>query len=140
MAESPLWSLAELNELEPDDNHYDSTLDNLWDHRCDEHVPAGRPERAPVAQINPSQLEGEPIAVETLRYIESIQSAIREGMALPHVVVLHDARAEHPYALIEGRHRYNAHFREGAPTIRAFVAHVNRCGRPPRQEPYEDDL
>jgi hypothetical protein len=134
-------SLAELNAEAPD-HHYGSTVDNLaalFD--ASEDLRCFRVEHVLVAEINESQLYDDPEDIEGYAKIESIRSTIRLGIPLPAVVLVHAAEGRSRwvlpasegdgfYDLLEGRHRYNAVYRERVPRIHAWVAHVGCCGGP----------
>ncbi|MBT8224908.1 MAG: ParB N-terminal domain-containing protein [Dactylosporangium sp.] len=104
-------------------------LDSLFD--ATDRLRCFRKEFVPVAEIGRSQLFDDPEDVEGDEKIESIRSTIRSGTGLPAIVVVHvSERRRGPYHLLEGRHRYNAAYRELARSIYAWVAHIECCGGP----------
>ena len=129
---SDVWrSLNELNDETPDHDHW-STEDNMRDpHAASSDLRCWREEWIHVGEVDPFQLFDDPDDSEGDAKIESIRVTLRSGGSLPAVVTIHHPhQGEHPYYLIEGKHRYNAAFRESAETIFAWVAHLDCCGGP----------
>ncbi|MET8907586.1 hypothetical protein [Micromonospora sp. NPDC004551] len=131
MGDSAWWSLSDLNAEVPD-HHYGSTVENLREcYGASEHLACWRIEQVEVARVDPFQLFDDPDDTEGNDKIESIRAALRTGRPLPAVILIHHPRAgTHPYRLIEGKHRYNAVYRENLPLIDAWVAHLSCCGGP----------
>lgn len=124
------WTLHELNSDRPDHDH-PTTVDNLGAiYDTDQHARCWRQEHVAVPAINPIQLADDPDDRVGEAKIASLQTAVERGVDLPAVVVVHHSDLEHPYALMEGMHRYNAAHRVGVPTIFAWVAHLGCCGSP----------
>ena len=125
------WSIDELNTETPDEKDYGTTLDNLESmFRVSELLSCFHREFVPVAEINQDQLHDDPSDAEGIAKIESIRRTIRAGTPLPPAIVVHDSASTAAYELIEGRHRYNAAYREGTPLLYAWVAHLGCCGGP----------
>lgn len=127
-----IWlSAHECNDYVPDHAHFGSTIDNLahnysvsGDLQC---WPLGRID--PV-QVDPYQLIDDPDDHEGHAKVAAIRTAVASGARMPPVIVVHQPRdAEHPYDLMEGRHRYNAALVDRLPMV-AWVAHIGCCGGP----------
>lgn len=124
------WSLRELNTERPDHDH-PSTVDNLHHlYDTDEYARCWRKEHVEVSAIDPMQLADDPDDDVGEAKISAIQQAFETGADLPAVIVVHQPELEHPYVLIEGKHRFNALYRARAAVIFAWVAHLNCCGTP----------
>ncbi|MEN3615443.1 hypothetical protein AAH979_38845 [Plantactinospora sp. ZYX-F-223] len=142
------WSLTELNTEAPD-HHHESTVDNLADiYNASESLRCFRKQHVPVPEIQQAMLHDDPEDVQANTKIESIRLAIRSGVTLPGVVLVHNPANRSPlprqgrryigsYHLLEGMHRYTAAHREEAPQIYAWVAHLGCCGGP--QADLEDE-
>lgn len=128
---APLFTLAEVNLVEPDEAHYDSTVENAGaNFGISQHLRCWRFEAVPVRCIHPFQLIDDPNDHEGNAKAESIRASMRKGRQMPGVMVAHQPNGQFAYWLFEGRHRFNAAHREAAPSIRAWVAHVGCCGAP----------
>jgi hypothetical protein len=124
------WTLDELNDERPDDDH-PTTVDNLYAiYDTDELARCWRKELVPVAAVDPIQLADDPHDVAGEAKIASLQRAVEAGDDLPAVVVVHHPDLAHPYSLMEGRHRYNAAHRAVTDVIFAWVGHLDCCGSP----------
>jgi hypothetical protein len=135
------WSLDALNAEVPD-HHHDSTVENLvgiFD--ASDELRCFHKEDVPVVEIQKWQLNDDPDDVEGIAKIEDIRRAVRAGVRLPAIVLVHrpdGPQFEHhgpsqyagSYHLLEGRHRYNAAYQEQTPKIFAWVAHIGCCGGP----------
>jgi hypothetical protein len=121
---------AALNAEAPDHRH-DSTVDNLGAiYGVSEKLACWRKERVAFTAINEYMLHAhDPEEVEAEAKIESIRETIREGRALPAVVLIHKPdEAPRSYHVLEGLHRYNAAHREQVDRLHAWVAHIGCCG------------
>ena len=141
------WSLDALNAANPDPDH-DSTSANLADiFNASAALPCFRKEDFAVAEIQRWQLHDDPREATVLAKIDSIRRAMRAGVSLPAVVLVHTMDGPRyaryrpelsagPYHLLEGHHRYNAAYRE-AKLLFAWVAHIGCSGgpRPTSQTP-----
>ncbi|WP_169743079.1 ParB N-terminal domain-containing protein [Knoellia subterranea] len=116
----------------PDEQHYDSTVENFEASGASEFDAVWSLENVPVASVDPLQLIDDPTDETARTKVRSIQQAIRQDTFLPPVYVLHVRRA-FPYFLIEGRHRYSAAHEEQIPLLLAWVAHVE-CVCPPHED------
>ena len=131
---NPLWSLQELNDEAPDNDHLTTvcSLEAMFrvsaDLRCWEKM------SIPVREIeDPGQLVDpeDPENSEDDAQIEDIRAALREGRRLAAVIIVHDPKdLVHQYWLMEGMHRYNAAHREDTAMIYAWVAHIDCCNGP----------
>jgi hypothetical protein len=131
MADEIWWSLSALNTEAPD-NDYHSTvgyLDDVLD--ASENLACWRREDIEVSRISVFQLVHDSDDVEGNLKIANMRAHVRTGQPLPAVAVIHSPDKDYAYDLIEGQHRYNAVYREGLPSIYAWVAHLSCCGGPP---------
>lgn len=126
-----MFTLGQANLLEPDEQHYHSTVENMAAlFQVSEDLACWRRENVPVAHIDPFQLIDDPDDLDGEAKVEAIRKAMQEGARMPAVITVHEPDAEFPYFLAEGRHRYNAAHREAAPAIAAWVAHIGCCSGP----------
>jgi hypothetical protein len=135
------WSLDDLNTEMPD-HHHDSTVENLaGSFDVSDELRCFHKEHVPVAEIQKWQLHDDPDAFENIAKIEELRIAIRRGVRLPAIVLVHTPTgprfgdADNPrylgaYHLLEGMHRYNAAYQEQESKIYAWVAHIGCCGGP----------
>jgi hypothetical protein len=127
-----LWlSADECNEMLPD-HDYGSTIGNLeTQYGISTQLKCWQLEEVPTPQIDPVQLIDDPDDHEGHAKAESIRQSFRTGALVPPVIIIHwPSDDEHPYVLIEGRHRYNAAHRERIGAVTAWVAHIGCCGGP----------
>ncbi|PHV66136.1 ParB N-terminal domain-containing protein [Williamsia muralis] len=124
-----LVSLAMACRICPD-KAYDSTADNVENgYGVSEHHECWAMKAIPTIAINRSQLTDDQGDAIGEAKIDDIRGSIREGVHLPPVFVIHEPDSGYPYLLIEGRHRYNARYRERSKEILgAWVAHFGCCG------------
>lgn len=124
-------SLHELNEEVPDHDHW-STVDNLAVlYSVSDRLACWRKEQVAVGDIGLGFLQDDPNALGAEAKIESIRQTIRDGVPLPAIVLVHGEGGPHAeYGPLEGMHRFNAVYREGVPTVFAWVAHIGCCGGP----------
>ena len=120
-------SLHETNEIFPD-HDFTSTWDNSEAFGIPADANAWSLEAVPVPLIDPRQLLDDPDDIEGVKKIESIRRSLRsKDRLIPPVYVLRYEEREHPYCLIEGKHRYNAAHREKSAEITAWVGHQECC-------------
>jgi hypothetical protein len=119
------------------DHHHDSTAENLGSIcYASEGLQRFRKERVPVAEIDACLLFDDPDDVDGDLKIELIRSTIHSDIPLPAVVIVHHCplkrpgRPPGPYHVLEGKHRYNAAYRERTPQLYAWVAPIGCCGGP----------
>ena len=119
------FSLATTQQLVPDVEDYDSTVQNFEDitGAC-EGDPVWSLAKIAVAEIDPYQLIDDPDDDCGLAKVGEIRAVMRSGGFLPPVYAIHQPDHEYPYNLIEGRHRYNAAHAEQAELLLAWVGHV----------------
>lgn len=120
-------SLRRTQELVPD-HDYPSTADNMHHLGVDEDDACWSLEAVPVKQIDPFQLHDDPDDIDGLKKIASIIETLQRGEGLPPVFVVHRPAAEHPYYLVEGKHRFNALHRDSRLEAVTWVAHDGCCG------------
>ena len=146
-AEDGWWSLDALNKEVPD-QHHDTTVDNLLTiFGATDQLPCFHKENVRVTEVQKWQLIDDPDATESIAKVNDIRRTLRDGRALPAVVLVHNPDGPrfndgHPgrvgaYHLLEGQHRYNAAYQERVPTMFAWVAHVGCCRGPEPDSPEE---
>ena len=119
-------SLSMTQRMVPDDAHYDSTVESV-----EAITGAGEDDRVwllektAVASVDPYQLIDDAEDEFGLSKMEGIRAVLRAGDVLPPVYAIHQPDKEYPYNLIEGRHRYNAAYAEGAELLAAWTAHLS---------------
>jgi hypothetical protein len=139
VGEPEWWSLSALNDEVPD-HHHDSTVDNLATiYYASDNLRCFQKEHVPAAEIDSCHLFDDPEDADGDFKIESIRTTIRTGIPLPAIVMIHFSGHEGtPYHVLEGRHRYNACYREQVPRVYAWVAHLGCCGGPTPDLSVED--
>jgi hypothetical protein len=120
-------SLRETNELIPD-HDFPSTWDNSEGFGIPVDAPLGPWKECRFVRSIPDSLMDDPDDLEALQKIESIRLSMRaKDRTIPPVYVLHYANQDHPFFLIEGKHRFNAAHLEGSEEIIAWVRHADCC-------------
>lgn len=110
-------SLSETQRVVEDD-HYDSTVENFEVMTgFDEFDEVWEFEAVLVRLIDEGQLIDDPDDDRAHEKAESLRGSMRDGTFIPPVFLLHMPEKRWPYLLLEGRHRYNAHYREGVDVI-----------------------
>jgi hypothetical protein len=127
-------SLSETQRVVEDD-HYDSTVEN-FEAMTDfnEFDEVWEVEAVSVRLIDEGQLIDDPDDHSGHEKAESLRESMRDGRFIPPIFLLHMPEERWPYLLLEGRHRYNAHYREGVDVILAWVAHYE-CSCEPGNAP-----
>ncbi|WP_323101195.1 ParB N-terminal domain-containing protein [Intrasporangium sp. YIM S08009] len=123
----PIFTLAQTQKLFPDEQHYESTVQNFVDQTdFTEEDPVWSFESVPVSQIDQSQLVPPSHRDEfSTHKIHSLRAAMRAQEVLPPVYLLHSSHNASPYYLLEGLHRHNAAHDERIGTIAAWLGHVD---------------
>ncbi|MGW5434805.1 hypothetical protein ACWET9_48270 [Streptomyces sp. NPDC004059] len=101
------------------------------DYLVTENLACWRTEVVAVAEIDRYQLIDDPDDQRGWQKTTLLRSALRQNTPLPSIVLAHSTPDDRGcYALLDGRHRFNAAHLESVPLIRAWVAHIGCCGGP----------
>ena len=85
------WSLDELNNMEPDGGHYESTIEIFGAAAASMNTFGHGDASRTVERIEQDQLHDDPADLNGLAKIEAMHVAVRRGDVVPHMVVLHAA-------------------------------------------------
>ncbi|GAA1575649.1 hypothetical protein GCM10009827_116860 [Dactylosporangium maewongense] len=126
-----MWSLAELNALEPCKDYGDvlSNLESIFSSSA--FLQCWRLETVPVNEITQSQLIDDPDDHDGHAKVKMLRLAVRRNALLSPLVLIHaPAAKDGTYFLLDGRHRFNAAYLERVEGMRAWVGHIECCGGP----------
>ncbi|WP_107116141.1 ParB N-terminal domain-containing protein [Streptomyces albidoflavus] len=126
------WSTLRALQAVSPCKDYDEVLDILEaDYLIAESFPCWRSEVVPVVEIDRYQIIDDPDDLFGWRKVGLLRTAFQEKKLLPPLVLVHSEASDRGrYALLDGRHRFNAARLKQVHLIPAWVAHIGCCGGP----------